>query len=150
MELMRVEHPKVQTMLRNAKRQKKNWKKENLTGGKKSLSNRNPGSDIILHNSRNLHSDQPPWELPSMSIYSSTARGTDSAWNITHRVIQHFNLLAFSIIKENNQECVFTLNWERIIWKKRCLKDWSTSLPAYGTWEHKTFQGIDGSQADQG
>lgn len=52
-----------------------------------------------------------------MSIYS-TARGTDSAWNITHTVIQHFNLLAFSIIKENNQEFVFTLNWERIIWKK--------------------------------
>lgn len=52
-----------------------------------------------------------------MSIYS-TARGTDSAWNITHRVIQHFNLLAFSIIKENNQEYVFTLNWEHIIWKK--------------------------------
>lgn len=102
-------------MLRNAKRKKK-IEKRKFKPVKKSLSNRNPRRDIILHNSRNLHSDQPPWELPQCPFTPQPEEQIQPG--TSHRVIQHFNLLTFSIIKENNQEYVFTLNRERIIWKK--------------------------------
>lgn len=86
MELMRVEHPSTNNA-EKCKKEKRNGKKENLTGQKK----KKKKSCVQSQSPKRHYSPQlkkPPLgpttpRASSISVHS-TARGTDSAWNISH------------------------------------------------------------------